>query len=44
MERNESMTHILRDARDKDRHIRFIDGEKDESVISFGELWDRAAG
>ena len=42
MERYQSMTHILRDARDKDRHIRFIDGEKDESVVSFGELWDRA--
>ena len=38
----ETMTELLADARDKDRHIRFIDGENDESVISFDELWQRA--
>ncbi len=40
----ESMTHILQDARDKQREIRFIDGEKDESVMTFGELWNAATG
>jgi iturin family lipopeptide synthetase A len=39
----DSMTHILQDARDKDREILFIDGDKDESVITFAELWTRAA-
>lgn len=38
----ESLTAILADARGKDRFIRFIDGEKDESVLSFDELWRRA--
>lgn len=38
----DSMTHILEDARDKQREIRFIDGDKDESVVSFGELWEMA--
>jgi len=42
MERYESLTHILRDARDKSREIRFIDGEKDESVLPFSQLWDDA--
>ena len=35
----DSLTHILRDARDKEREIRFIDGDKDESTLSFAELW-----
>ena len=38
----ESLTHILRDARDKEREIRFIDGDKDESTLSFSELWNKA--
>ena len=38
----DSLTHILRDARDKDREIRFIDGDKDESTLSFAELWKNA--
>ena len=38
----ESLAHILRDARDKDREIRFIDGDKDESALSFSELWNKA--
>ena len=42
MQLYDSMTHILQDARDKHREIRFIDGEKDESVMSFADLWDRA--
>ena len=38
----DSLTHILRDARDKDREIRFIDGDKDESTLSFAGLWKNA--
>jgi len=37
-----NMTHILRDAREQQREIRFIDGHKDESVLSFASLWDRS--
>ena len=44
MQLYDSMTHILRDARDKHREIRFIDGDKDESVMTFTELWDSAVG
>lgn len=40
----DNMSHILRDARDKEREIRFIDGDKDESVLSFAHLWERALG
>ena len=36
------MIDLLVDARGKDRHIRFIDGEHDESLVSFSELYDRA--
>lgn len=39
---HDSLTHILRDARDKEREIRFIDGDKDESTLSFSALWDNA--
>jgi len=39
---HDSLTHILRDARDKDRHIRFLDGDKDESTLHFSELWQQA--
>lgn len=38
----ETMIDLLADARGKDRHIRFIDGEHDESLVTFGELYDRA--
>lgn len=38
----ETMTDLLADARGKDRHIRFIDGEHDENSVSFAELWDRS--
>ena len=37
-----TLTDLLRDARGKDRNIRFIDGENDESVVPFSELWNRA--
>ncbi|MBT8065883.1 MAG: non-ribosomal peptide synthetase [Gammaproteobacteria bacterium] len=42
MELYDTLTDLLRDARGKDREIRFIDGEHDESVVRFAELWDRA--
>ena len=38
----DSLTHILLDARDQAREIRFIDGDKDESTLSFAELWKHA--
>lgn len=38
----DTMTDLLRDARSRDREIRFIDGEHDESVLSFADLWSRA--
>ncbi|MBT8111706.1 MAG: non-ribosomal peptide synthetase [Gammaproteobacteria bacterium] len=44
MELYNTLTDMLRDARGKDREIRFIDGENDESVIRFPDLWDRAIG
>ena len=39
----DTMIELLADARSKDRHIRFIDGEKDESDLSFAELWEQAS-
>ena len=42
MQRYEDLTHILRDARAKPREIRFIDGDKDESAVTYGDLWERA--
>ncbi|MDG2108288.1 MAG: non-ribosomal peptide synthetase [Woeseiaceae bacterium] len=38
----DTLTDLLTDARDKDRQIRFIDGENDESVVTFRDLWTRA--
>ncbi|MDH5305137.1 MAG: non-ribosomal peptide synthetase [Gammaproteobacteria bacterium] len=38
----ENLIELLADARSKQRHIRFIDGEHDESTLSFAELWQRA--
>ncbi len=38
----DTLTDLLREAKDRDREIRFIDGEKDESVLRFGDLWTRA--
>ena len=37
-----TLTDLLVDARSKDREIKFIDGENDESTVSFAALWDRA--
>ena len=38
----DTLIDLLKDARGKDREIRFIDGEHEESVVRFGDLWDRA--
>ena len=37
-----TLTELLGEARNRDREIRFIDGEDDETIIRFQELWDRA--
>ena len=42
MELYNTLTDLLADARSKDREIRFIDGENDESSVRFSELWDRS--
>jgi len=42
MELYNTLTDLLADARSKDREIRFIDGENDESTVTFADLWDRA--
>ena len=42
MELYNTLTDLLADARSKDREIRFIDGESDESTVKFADLWDRA--
>ncbi|MEE4162833.1 MAG: non-ribosomal peptide synthetase [Woeseiaceae bacterium] len=38
----DTLTDLFDDARRRDRSIRFIDGETDETTLSFGELYDRA--
>ncbi|MGB5257187.1 MAG: AMP-binding protein, partial [Woeseiaceae bacterium] len=42
MQLYDTLTHLLRDVRGRQRDVRFIDGEHDESVVGFGELWERA--
>ncbi len=42
MDLYDTLTELLREARGKDREIRFIDGENDEAILSFAELWERA--
>ena len=42
MNRHDTLTDLLKHHRTADRSIRFIDGENDETVVSFGQLWDRA--
>ncbi len=37
-----TLIDLLDEARGKDRAIRFIDGENDETTLRFGDLWDRA--
>jgi acyl-CoA synthetase (AMP-forming)/AMP-acid ligase II/acyl carrier protein len=38
----ENLVEMLDAARQLDRHVRFIDGESDESDVSFADLWTRA--
>ena len=38
----DTLADMLEDGRNKDRHILLIDGEKDQSRVSYTELWDRA--
>jgi acyl-CoA synthetase (AMP-forming)/AMP-acid ligase II/acyl carrier protein len=38
----DTLIDLLADARQKDRHIRLIDGENDETSMTFAELWERA--
>lgn len=42
MELYDTLSDLLAEARGKEREIRFIDGENDESIVKFGALWDRA--
>ena len=42
MQLYDTLTDLFADARGRDRHIRFIDGEHDESRVSFSGLWDNA--
>ena len=42
MKLHDTLIELLAEARGKDREIRFIDGENDESIVRFPELWDRA--
>ncbi len=42
MQLYENLIELLADIRGRDRHIRFIDGEHDETSVTFAELWDRA--
>jgi len=37
-----TLIDLLDEARGKDREIRFIDGENDETTLRFADLWDRA--
>jgi acyl-CoA synthetase (AMP-forming)/AMP-acid ligase II/acyl carrier protein len=37
-----TLTELLDEARGRDRAIRFIDGENDETAVRFQDLWDRA--
>jgi len=42
MQHYDTLIDLLATARSSDHHIRFIDGEHDESVLPFSDLWDRA--
>ena len=42
MQLYDTLIDLLAAVRDQDRHIRFIDGEDDESIVGFAELWQRA--
>ena len=38
----DTLIELLAEARSKDRELRVIDGESDETILRFPELWDRA--
>ena len=38
----DTMIDLLADVKDRDREIRFIDGEHDETVLGFSDLWEQA--
>ena len=42
MQLYDTMIDLLVDRRDRDRAIRFIDGEDDETRLSYADLWQRA--
>ena len=42
MKRQPNLLDLLRDLRDNDRSIRFIEGEDKETLVSFSDLWSRA--
>jgi acyl-CoA synthetase (AMP-forming)/AMP-acid ligase II/acyl carrier protein len=42
MELYNTLPDLLAEVRGRDREIRFIDGENDESCVNFSDLWDRA--
>jgi len=42
MQLHDTLIDLLADARGRDRHVQFIDGERDETTITFAQLWDRA--
>jgi acyl-CoA synthetase (AMP-forming)/AMP-acid ligase II/acyl carrier protein len=43
MQLYDTLTDLLADVRGRDRHIRFVDGEHDESTVTFAELWDQSS-
>ena len=43
MELYNTLSDLLAEASNKDRAIRFIDGENDESIVKFADLRDRAS-
>jgi len=42
MQLYDTMIDLLVDRRDRDRSIRFIDGEDDETTLGYADLWQRA--
>ena len=44
MQLHDTLIDLLAELRGSDRHIRFIDGERDETEMSFDKLWDDALG
>ena len=42
MKLHNTLTDLFKSVRDKNREIRFIDGENKESIISFQDLWTKS--